>query len=112
ILPALAEQFSTLRSGVHTIRSYYLVEDAGKMINPADESRNVAFRVDTLLHFVDTLLKSANPKPDIVAEALTHAGYAAAKDFSEYLRSQWSGGLDPQAVQLTPPSKLQKWCDF
>lgn len=108
MLPEYADRFGMLRSGVRVARSYYLLQDAGMMINPADQSWNVAFRVDTLLSFIDALVAGEGGASETAERTLFSGGYTAAKQFSEYLRSQWSG----ETVRETPQSKLLKWCDF
>lgn len=114
VVPELADELSTLRAGVRITRSYYLLADAGLMINPADQALNVSFRVDTWQNLIDSLVTSVAKvsSPTLAQEALYDAGYVAAKDFSEYLKSQWAADLSHQVPPLSVQAKLKEWCAF
>lgn len=110
LIPELASRFDEMKADVPEIRTFNLNEESGKMINPADNSWNVAFRVDTLLGFVDSLVANAGAPAEVVADALHRAGYAAAANFSEFLREAWAVGA--KGGKATVAKRLQEWCGF
>lgn len=107
LIPDLSEELSKLRRRIQVMRPFYLVSDDGQMINPEDQSWNVAFRVDTLVSTLDSIFKkiSVATEPKQAQAALFDSGYGAAVDFSEYLRKHWAATLP---VKL----RLDEWCDF
>jgi MinD-like ATPase involved in chromosome partitioning or flagellar assembly len=107
LIPDLSEELAKLRRGIQVMRPFYLVSDDGQMINPEDQSWNVAFRVDTLVGTLDSIFKkiSAATEPKQAQAALFDSGYSAAEEFSEYLRKHW-------AATLPVKFRLDEWCDF
>jgi hypothetical protein len=107
LIPDLSEELAKLRRRIHVMRPFYLISDDGQMINPADQTWNVAFRVDTLVGTLDSIFKkiSAATEPKQAQTTLFDSGYGAAEEFSEYLRKHW-------ATTLPVKLRLDEWCDF
>lgn len=107
LIPDLSEGLAELRRGIQVVRPFYLVSDAGQMINPEDQSLNVAFRVDTLDSTLDSIFRKISEAAgsEQAQEALFDSGYGAADEFSTYLADRWTPA---KPVKL----RLDEWCDF
>ncbi len=96
---------------------FFLLEEHGILTNPADEARNVSFRVETFCGLLDDLHKelidsaSDRSEEDLVATpaaALRLAGREPGKKFGESLSAQLQG-LDPAPDDET---RIRRWCEF
>lgn len=107
LIPDLSEELAQLRRRIQVVRPFYLVSDDGQMINPEDQSWNVAFRVDTLVSTLDLIFKriSAATGSEPARDALFESGYGAADQFSTYLGERWTAAQPVKA-------RLDEWCDF
>jgi MinD-like ATPase involved in chromosome partitioning or flagellar assembly len=117
------EELASLLGEVRTYRPYLLIEETGKMINPQDNSWNVAFRVDTLTKtfsslydsIYTTVLKDSGSE-DVSRKAawtaLANAGLRAAEEFSGYLRDLWSAESKHRGARRPYKDLLNDWCRF
>lgn len=105
---------------VMVLRPFYLVQDEGKIINPDDDSWNVAFRVDTLTTFFDNMYESIarsemrggaseEEAHETANSELFRNGELAASKFSTVLREGWKDQVEPASDSH---AKLQHWCLF
>lgn len=101
-------------------RKYYLEPQAGKMINPGDNSWNVALRADTLGRTLDRLVdscaralqaagKDRGEAVRLAQEELRNVGEDAAKGFATDLLSRWSRN---GRSNLTIGEMITLWCEF
>jgi len=109
VVPEVREQLADLSKSVRRFKSYYMV-DSGKMINPIDRERNVAFRLDTLQALVEGLVQKGRGRVSgkEFYDELYRAGYDAAARFSEYLAGKWAA----DQLEKTPEERAQEWCEF
>ena len=102
-------------------RVFVIERQTGSMVNPSDESRNVAFKVTTFNFLLDELRngllnsltklsgvrhKEINKAFD---DALRHAGSECGKQFGEDLMSVW--GADGM-IQMTETEMVKQWALF
>lgn len=119
----IGDQLDKYTPEVQKFRPYLLEEQFGKLINPEDDSWNVAFRVETMVSmlnsiFVDIFEReklrtgSEEEAEKIASEALFTAGKSAAGNFSKYLHAEWE--RERKTTQKTPSyiTKLNYWCKF
>jgi hypothetical protein len=118
VVPAIASRLRGLRTEVEILRAFYLIENEGRMVNPEDNSDNVAFRVDTLLASLDSLVaeiarhggKARPDRQSAAAIALFNSGHKAAHRFSDMLKERWSKFTDSKQVSID--KRLAEWCEF
>ena len=89
--------------------------ESGEIQNPDDEKRNVAFKVETFLEFLNNFFESLKdsgcPNPEATMnKALTNAGFECGKAFGSALISKWNE--DKNSDTETPTQKIKKWCEF
>lgn len=86
---------------------------SGEMRNPDDDRRNVAFKVDTFLGFLNSFFKTlknyklGNYK-EIMKGTLYNAGENCGKAFGKALAKQWLC----ENKQYNQIQKITKWCEF
>ncbi len=97
---------SYLQSELEEIRLFHLLTERGLLINPNDESRNVAMRADTL----GSLMQILASKQDGFEDKLSEAGFRAAQRFTDALVELWS--QQGESRELEPLDRIRKWCEF
>lgn len=95
-----------LKADLEEIRLFHLFRETGLLINPSDDSRNVAMRADTLGQLMQTLAAQTHD----VGEKLHEAGLRAAERFTEALVDLWDKHVETK--DLTILEQLEKWCEF
>jgi len=116
-----AELQAFMGTGAQTLRPFFLPEEA-RILNPDDQSWNVAFRADTLVSMFDNLASSIrqrelerNKTEDeaeaLVRESLFNAGVTAADEFSGFLAEAWAQD-SRGASALSIAEKLNDWAKF
>jgi len=98
---------SFLRKDLEEIRLFHLLRDKGLLINPNDESRNVAMRADTLGQLIQTLTNYAGEDSE---NLLRLAGLQAAEQFINALVNKWNSHAETEG--LTALERLEAWCEF
>jgi hypothetical protein len=91
-------------------RTFKLIAGRGTLINPSDESRNIAFKVETVNHLLGHLseaLQQTEAEED-VQRIFEEAGYAAALVFGERIHEKW--GLEHPEDSLR--ERVDRWCLF
>lgn len=118
------EMFKRPFAITHVNRLFGLLGNRGEMLNPDDASRNVAFKVDTFLRFLNNFydgfkinLKERDPKitragslggaQKQIDVTLTQAGHECGEAFGEALAKK----LDIQGIQ-TDVKRIDEWCVF
>jgi len=91
-----------LKKEFQEIRVFRLLREKGLLINPNDESRNVAMRADTLGSLMQILAEGE----DGVDQKLFGAGLKAAAKFTEALVDMWDS--EPTTRRLEHPSWIVK----
>lgn len=117
-----SQELQDLLGEVRVFRPYMLVKETGKIINPQDNTWNVAFRVDTLTKTFSSLYESIytnalETNPEDVAraaawKALFNSGLQAAEEFSHYLRDHRRTRQDGRGPRAVLKSLLDDWCRF
>jgi len=86
--------------------------------NPDDETRNVAFKVETFLNFLNTFYKTLEGSTglgarvdDVMNQALHGAGHQCGEAFGKALATQWSSGTNEEK-SYSPKQKIEQWCEF
>ena len=116
----LSESLDPYIRDVMVLRPFYLVQEEGKIINPDDDSWNVAFRVDTLTTFFDNMYESIahsemrggaseEEAHKTANDELFRNGELAASQFSTVLQEGWKDQVDAASG---PQAKLEQWCVF
>ena len=89
--------------------------ESGEMQNYDDKKRNVAFKVETFLRFLNDFYKTLetdNPNRgmEIFNKALRNAGFQCGKEFSKSLIKKWS---DDDSFDYTKYiHNIERWCEF
>ena len=91
-------------------RTFRLLAGRGTLINPSDESRNIAFKVETVNLLLGSLAQSFLERHSVAEtqRIFEEAGYAAALRFGERIHEKW-GLRDPQD---TIEQRIERWCMF
>lgn len=91
---------------------FFLLNERGILLNPADETRNVSLRVETFCALLDDLHKELIDLPRRDGDktpsraALETAGYDPGRKFGESLRPQYESG------HLADEERIRSWCEF
>ncbi|MCX6579496.1 MAG: P-loop NTPase [Candidatus Aminicenantes bacterium] len=139
LVPEVESKLDDFLNEITIFRPYLLIEKMGKIINPEDETWNVAFRVETFLTMLSTLYeesfnrerehifekgrekgvedslaeKTAKEEAEkIASEVLFKAGKSAAHNFSVYLKEQWEKVKKKYKKTPSLNAKLDEWCKF
>lgn len=93
-----------------TSRTFKFLATRGTLINPSDQSRNIAFKVETINNLLGSLAKALEGSvgQDDTREIFEEAGYQAALAFGERIREKW--GLDFPEDSLA--DRVERWCTF
>ncbi len=94
-------------------------EERGLLVNTADQSRNVAFKVETFVRLVSKIfqlivdrLQDENQEGN-KAEAIARMIIAdAGQDAGERFGGSLAGQMQRQGLRLTLQDKIDKWCQF
>lgn len=91
-------------------RTFKLLTSRGTLINPADQSRNIAFKVETINRILETLGKELERNTDQATahQAFFAAGYGAGRQFGERILEKWE--LDHPTDSII--DRINRWCDF
>lgn len=94
---------------------FFLLKDQGILLNPADEVRNVSFRVETFCGLLDDLhrelLEAAgirDPSEVTKREALKQAGLDPGKRFGASLAAQ----MEVESPASDDAARIRRWCEF
>ena len=95
-------------------------EERGLLVNTADQSRNVAFKVETFVRLVSKVFelivgKLQEQKTSTKADAERAAREIicdAGRDAGERFGSSLVGQFQRQGLRLTMQEKVDKWCQF
>ncbi len=87
----------------------YLPE-RGLLVNPADGTRNVSFKVETINKIFDFIYTeiSALADDDIAQNIFRKAGYDGGKKFGVVMNHRWELEQETPSVN----QKFTKWCEF
>jgi len=93
-----------------TSRTFRLLTSRGTLINPADQSRNISFKVETINLILSSLGASLQNSTSLekARDAFLIAGYAAGKMFGDRILEKWD--LEFPADNIV--DRLNRWCDF
>lgn len=99
----------------HKYRLYKFFERSGEMFNPDDENRNVAFKVETFLKFLNEFYKALEQKyqndvecKKMMNESLFTSGEQCGSAFGKALIEQWRLGENIYYDK----NILEQWCAF
>jgi hypothetical protein len=103
-----------------TNRLFGFHDTRGEIINPDDNNRNVAFKVETFLNFLNTFHDTLKAKfendikwKEAMDEALLEAGRKCGGSFGSAFNEWWekekSDGIETSDNQT---QKLERWCSF
>jgi cellulose biosynthesis protein BcsQ len=94
---------------------FFLLRDQGILLNPADQARNVSFRVETFCALLDDLhreLIAATATPgqteQLSQRALAVAGEETGSKFGKSLATTLAEKADPK----TDEARIRSWCEF
>lgn len=109
-LAAHADSRTDDTTSVPSSRTFTLIPSRGTLINPSDQSRNIAFKVDTINLLFEHLAASLsqNQSLDETREVFEEAGYRAGTIFAERVYERW--GLDYPEDTIT--DRIDRWCRF
>ncbi|MCD7948519.1 MAG: hypothetical protein LUG13_09615 [Oscillospiraceae bacterium] len=87
-----------------------LIKERGVIINIADGTRNISFKVDTINQLFDTFLVEMNRSgnKELAQSMLWAMGFAGGKKFGSAINSQW----DFENKGMDYGMKIDKWCEF
>jgi predicted hydrocarbon binding protein len=85
-----------------------LIKERGIIINEADGSRNISFKVDTINSMLESMYNFMVEKTDIneAKKALYNIGYEGGKKFGEAMNKKW------ELENMSYEEKITKWCEF
>lgn len=85
-----------------------LIEDRGIIINDADGSRNISFKVDTINSMLEAIYKSVLEISDKekAVKALFNIGYEGGNQFGKIMNQKW------ELEEISFETKITKWCEF
>jgi uncharacterized protein YutE (UPF0331/DUF86 family) len=85
-----------------------LNEERGIIINEADGTRNISFKVDTINSMLESMykfvLESSNESE--AEKALFSIGFGGGNRFGKAMNSKW------ELLNMTYEEKVSKWCEF
>jgi len=108
----LEEFLAPYRLPAKDLRPFMLVHEQGRMINPVDNSFNVAMRVSTLVGTLSSLADAVEKQGGNASELLFGAGMTAAGNFSGYLRELWQKRNSSGGSVTSTKDKIKEWCEF
>jgi len=91
-------------------RTFRLLASRGTLINPGDESRNIAFKVETInliLASLGSALVSATDH-ETAATAFFAAGYGAGRTFGDRVLEKWDLEFPTDSIV----DRVNRWCEF
>jgi predicted hydrocarbon binding protein len=91
-------------------RQFTFHKTRGILINDADGSRNIAFKVETINNIFSSIqrgIEKISDKPT-ADKMFWEAGYEAGSSFGSLMGQRW----DIEKEQMTLMDKVGKWCDF
>jgi hypothetical protein len=97
-------------------RDFRCEKRTGALINPKDESRNVAFKVETFQLLLEGIEKGV--KREDFEGILRAAGYNCGKVFGEALNDSWKGKTRAKSrstganFKLGQETRISRWCQF
>ena len=85
-----------------------LNEERGIIINEADGTRNISFKVDTINSMLESMYKFVlqNSNEHEAGKALFSIGYSGGNRFGKTMNGKW------ELLNLTYDEKITKWCEF
>ncbi|KUI26050.1 hypothetical protein AU195_13780 [Mycobacterium sp. IS-1496] len=91
ILMTHADQTGSGVKEAPSSRTFKLLPSRGTLINPSDESRNIAFKVETVNLLFSELANALLESHDLerTQEAFERAGYKAAQVFADRIYEKW-----------------------
>lgn len=113
-------------------REFQWIKYRGTLVNPTDNSRNIAFKVETFVNILSTIYEGMsreilavekNIKEESVEnlarilpkKILLESGYESGSSFGwtmqEILRKEFTG-VSLKTENITIAHKIQKWCEF
>lgn len=110
VLMTHADRRDTAVREVPSSRTFKLLAGRGTLINPSDESRNIAFKVETvnlLLGELGSSLRKSHTLEE-TQEAFERAGHTAALVFADRIHEKW--GLE--YPEDTIHERIDRWCAF
>jgi len=121
LAPKYEADFLGLKPAIEELRPYFVVVDEGRLVNPEDQSWNVAFRRDTITSTFDRLYqeiyereysrtKDKKLATKAAADALFETGVSAAEEFGSYAGTGLREVADGQT--LSDEETIRKWCEF
>lgn len=122
LAPNYEADFLGLKPVIEELRPYFVVVEEGRLVNPEDQSWNVAFRRDTITSTFDRLYreiyereysptkKNKKLATKAAAKTLFETGASAAEEFGRYAGTGLREGADGQT--LSDEETIRKWCEF
>jgi predicted hydrocarbon binding protein len=85
-----------------------LNEERGIIINEADGTRNISFKVDTINSMLEAMYSSAVELSNVdeAKKILFDIGYQGGKRFGEAMNKKW------EMEEISYGTKISKWCEF
>ena len=110
VLLANADKHKATEKEAPSSRTFQLLASRGSLINPADRSRNVSFKVDSINTVFESLAESLRETSgeDAARTAFADAGRKMAQSFGERIAEQW--GIEYPDASLN--DLISKWCAF
>ncbi|WP_431241042.1 TIR domain-containing protein (plasmid) [Mycolicibacterium aichiense] len=110
ILIAHADKHQTATKETPSSRTFKLLASRGTLINPSDESRNIAFKVETVNLLLGELAAAltSHQTMEEAQDAFERAGHKAALVFADKIYEKW--GLE--YPDDTVAERIERWCSF
>ena len=86
------------------------LHDRGLIINPADNSRNISLKVETLNRIFDVIYREIMSLNDeaTAQRIVWKAGYESGQNFGAIMNNRWE--LEQETVSIN--DKISLWCEF
>lgn len=89
---------------------FSLDKEAGHIINPVDNQRNVSFRTDTFMNMMGGIYDkiTAFQSVEDAQRIFFDIGYESGENFADRVHNQWGNKFTFDEIQ----NKIKKWCEF
>ncbi len=110
VIAAHNEQHKKGKKEQPSSRTFKLLASRGTLINPADQSRNIAFKVETINLIMSSLGSAIQKATDYetAQDTFFSAGYKSGKIFGDRILEKWDLEYPSDCIV----ERVNRWCEF